>query len=50
MADVKEDVKRRLDIFAPGGGFIFNPIHNIMPDVPPQNIIAMFEAIDEFYA
>lgn len=46
---VKEDVKRRLEIFAPGGGFVFNPIHNIMPDVPPQNIIAMFEAIDEFY-
>jgi uroporphyrinogen decarboxylase len=46
---VKEDVKRRLEIFTPGGGFVFNPIHNIMPDVPPQNIIAMFEAIEEFY-
>lgn len=45
---VKEDVKRRLEILAPGGGFIFNPIHNIMPDVPPENIIAMFEAVNEF--
>ncbi len=48
-AQVKEDVKRRLEIFAPGGGFVFNPIHNIMPDVPPANIAAMFEAVDEFY-
>lgn len=45
---VKEDVKKRLDIFAPGGGFVFNPIHNIMPDVPPENIVAMFEAVEEF--
>ena len=49
IAQVKNDVKRRLEIFTPGGGFVFNPIHNIMPDVPPQNITAMFEAIDEFY-
>lgn len=49
IMQVKDDVKKRLEIFAPGGGFVFNPIHNIMPDVPPQNVIAMFEAIDEFY-
>jgi uroporphyrinogen decarboxylase len=45
---VKDDVKRRLEIFAPGGGFVFNPIHNLLPDVPPQNIVAMFEAVEEF--
>lgn len=45
---VKDDVKRRLEILSPGGGFVFNPIHNIMPDVPPENIIAMFEAVKEF--
>ena len=44
---VKEDVKRRLEVFALGGGFVFNPIHNIMPDVPPENIVAMFEAVEE---
>ena len=49
IQQVKEDVKRRLEVFAPGGGFVFNPIHNIMPDVPRENIVAMFEAIDEFY-
>ncbi|MEI6082672.1 MAG: uroporphyrinogen decarboxylase family protein [Verrucomicrobiota bacterium] len=46
--EVKEHVKRRLEIFAPGGGFIFNTIHNILPEVPPQNVMAMFEAIEEF--
>ena len=46
--EVKEHVKRRIEIFAPGGGFVFNTIHNIMPDVPPENIIAMFEAIGEY--
>ena len=47
-SEVKDHVKRLLDIFAPGGGFVFNTVHNILPDVPPENIVAMFEAIDEF--
>jgi uroporphyrinogen decarboxylase len=46
--DVKDHVKRRLEILMPGGGFVFNTVHNILPDVPPQNIVAMFEAIQEF--
>ena len=45
--EVRDDVRRRLDILAPGGGFVFNPIHNIMPDVPPANIEAMFLAVAE---
>ncbi len=46
--EVKEHVKRLMDIFAPGGGFVFNTVHNILPDVPPENVVAMFEAIEEF--
>jgi len=46
--EVKDHVKERLEIFSPGGGFVFNTVHNIMPDVPPENIIAMFETIAEF--
>ncbi|MDF2613134.1 MAG: methylcobalamin:coenzyme methyltransferase [Clostridia bacterium] len=46
--EVKDDVRRNIEILLPGGGFIFNPIHNIMPDVPPQNIEAMFEAVNEY--
>jgi uroporphyrinogen decarboxylase len=45
---VRADVLRRCEIFAPGGGFVWNTIHNITPDVPPQNIIAMFDAVKEF--
>jgi uroporphyrinogen decarboxylase len=45
---VKEDVRRRMDILSPGGGFVFNTVHNILPEVPPRNIVAMFEAVEEF--
>ena len=43
--EVAEDVRRRVRILAPGGGFVFQQIHNIMADVPPQNIVAMLEAV-----
>ena len=46
--EVKDHVRRNIEILSPGGGFIFNTIHNILPDVPPQNIVAMFEAVDEY--
>ena len=46
--EVKDHVRRNIDALAPGGGFVFNTVHNIMPDVPPENIVAMFEAVDEF--
>jgi len=45
---VKEDVRRNIETLSPGGGFVFNTIHNIMPDVPPENVVAMFEAVDEY--
>jgi uroporphyrinogen decarboxylase len=45
---VREHVRERLEIFSPGGGFVFNTVHNIMPDVPPQNILAMFQEIRAF--
>lgn len=46
--EVKKHVLELLEIFAPGGGYVWNTVHNILPDVPPENIIAMFEALDEF--
>ena len=45
---VRDEVKRRIDDFAPGGGFIFNTVHNIQADVPPENIVAMWEAVREY--
>jgi uroporphyrinogen decarboxylase len=47
-SEVKRHVRERLEIFSPGGGFVFNTIHNIMPDVPPENIVAMYETVKEF--
>lgn len=45
---VREQVLERLEIMLAGGGFVFNTVHNILPDVPPQNILAMFDAVKEF--
>lgn len=42
--EVQADVRRRLQIFAPGGGYVFAPVHDIQPDVPPQNVLAMYDA------
>jgi len=45
---VRDDVRRNLDALAPGGGYVFNTVHNIQPDVPPENIVAMWEALRDF--
>jgi uroporphyrinogen decarboxylase len=37
-----------MEILSEGGGFVFNTVHNILPDVPPENIIAMYDAVKEF--
>lgn len=42
---VREHVRKQVDILSPGGGFVFQQVHNVMADVPPENVIAMFEAI-----
>jgi len=42
--EIDEHVRRRFEILAPGGGFVFTQVHNIMPNVPPRNILAMIEA------
>jgi uroporphyrinogen decarboxylase len=41
---VKEDVRRNIEALAPGGGFVFAAVHDIQADVPPQNVMAMWEA------
>jgi uroporphyrinogen decarboxylase len=46
--EIKAEVKRRLEDFMPGGGYIFASIHNIQPGVPPENIVALFESACEF--
>lgn len=45
---VKDEVRRNIEALAPGGGFVFTAVHNIQADVPPQNVIAMWEALMEY--
>jgi uroporphyrinogen decarboxylase len=42
-AQVRENVKRLKEIWRPGGGWVFQQVHNILADVPPANIVAMYE-------
>lgn len=43
-AQVAAEVRANLDCFAPGGGYVFASVHNIQADVPPENIVALFDA------
>lgn len=47
VQQVKDEVKRNIDILAPGGGFVFSTVHNVQADVPPQNFWAMWETLME---
>jgi uroporphyrinogen decarboxylase len=44
--EVAKDVRRRVSVLGPGGGFVFQQIHNIMADVPPENVVAMLDAVN----
>jgi hypothetical protein len=45
---VADEVRRRCEIFAPGGGFVFNSVHNIQAGTPVANVVAMLDAVREF--
>ena len=45
--EVYREVRRNIDIFSPGGGFVFNSVHNIQSNVPVKNILAMFRAVND---
>ncbi len=47
-AQVREEVLRRCEIFSPGGGFVFNAVHNVQSGTPVENIVAMIDAVHEF--
>ena len=46
--EIREGVKKLIQEYAPGGGFIFGTAHNIEPDTPPENIVTMFDAAHEY--
>jgi uroporphyrinogen-III decarboxylase len=45
---VRAQVKERIQVFGPGGGFVFNQVHNIQEKVPVDNLLAMYEAVQEY--
>jgi len=48
VEDVRDEVKRCIEVFGPGGGYILTSANHLQPDVPPENIVALFEAAREF--
>lgn len=46
--DVRDEVRRRIDDLAPGGGFVFATVHNIQAFVPPENVVAAFDTAREY--
>jgi hypothetical protein len=46
--DVRREVHARIRAFGPGGGFVFNPVHNVQPQTPVENLLAMFDALREY--
>ncbi|QBG49140.1 methyltransferase [Verrucomicrobia bacterium S94] len=45
--EVYREVRERIDIFAPGGGFVFDAIHNVQANTPIENVVAMFKALED---
>ena len=48
VAEVADEVKRRIDELAPGGGYVFAPIHNVQAEVPARNVVTMFQTAREY--
>ena len=46
-SDIVDNVRRNLAALMPGGGYVFTGIHNIQGDVPPENIVALFDTAYE---
>ena len=47
-AQVSEQVRRQIEIFGPGGGYVFNTIHNVKPQVPVENLLALYQAVNNY--
>ena len=48
VQEIRRGVKDLLSVYAPGGGYIAGTSHNIEPDTPPENIVAIYEAVLEY--
>jgi len=48
VEDVRQEVRRVMQILGPGGGCMIGSVHTVMNDVPPENVLAMVDAVEEF--
>jgi uroporphyrinogen decarboxylase len=48
VEDVRQEVRRVMEILGPGGGCMIGAVHTVMNDVPPENVLAMVDAVEEF--
>ena len=48
VAEVRDEVKRVMQMLGPGGGYMVGAVHTVMNDVPPENVLAMVDAVKEF--
>lgn len=46
--EVRQHVRRNLTVWKPQGGYVFNNVHNLQAGVPPENIVALYDAAYEF--
>ncbi len=46
--EIRKEVQRSMRIFGQGGGYVINTIHNVQPGIPVENLLALYEAINEF--
>jgi uroporphyrinogen decarboxylase len=48
VEDVRQEVQRVIQMLGPGGGYMAGAVHTVMNDVPPENVLAMVDAVEEF--
>jgi uroporphyrinogen-III decarboxylase len=46
--EIRQQVKERVEIFSPGGGFVFNTVHNVQAGIPQENLLALYQAVADF--
>ncbi len=46
--EIRREVRERIEVFAPGGGFVFAAIHNVQAGIPVENLVALYEAVREY--
>jgi uroporphyrinogen-III decarboxylase len=45
---VRHQVRERIQAFGPGGGFVFNTVHNVQARTPVENLLAMYQAVRDY--